>query len=69
MIVSIPDLCPITYKTTNFPRLLDHASFIRPANNALLTQKIAIKRMCHVSIPNKFNFSEDQFDLRKQCIP
>ena len=39
MIVSIPDLCPFSYTTTNFPRLLDHASYIRSAHNALLTQK------------------------------
>ena len=46
--VSIPDLCPFSYTTTNFPQLLDHASFIRSADNALLTQKIAIERMCYV---------------------
>ena len=62
-------LYPFSYRTTNFPRLLDHASFIRSADIASLTQKMAIERMCHVFIPNKFNFSEDQFDLRKQCIP
>ena len=37
-----------SYTTTNFPRLLDHASFIRSADNALLTQKIANERMSHV---------------------
>ena len=55
MIVSIPDLfllsyfiCPFSYTTTNFPWLLDHAFFIRSADNALLTQKMTIEIMCHV---------------------
>ena len=42
------DNCSCSYMTTNFPRLLDHASFIRSDDNALLTQKIAIERMCRV---------------------
>ena len=57
IIVSISDLCllsyfknPFSYMTTNFPPLLDYASFIRSADNALLTQKIAIERMYHVNI-------------------
>ena len=37
-------LCPFSYRTTNFPRLLNHASFIRSADDALLTQKITIKK-------------------------
>ena len=55
MIVSIPDLCLLSYfncrfsyTTTNFLLLLDHVSFIRSADNALLTQKIASERICHV---------------------
>ena len=41
------DNCPFSHTTTNL--LLGHASFIRSADNALLTQKIAIERMCPVS--------------------
>ena len=36
------DNSPFSYATINFPRLLGHASFIRSADNALLTLKIAI---------------------------
>ena len=44
----LKDNFPFSNTTTNFPRLFDHAPFIRSADNALLTQKSSIERMCHV---------------------
>ena len=60
MLVSISDICllsyfncPFSYTTSNFLWLSDHASFIRFADNALLTQKIA-NVSCNFVVINMF---------------